>query len=206
LYAAWTVADLFLPEGLLRDKTGAGAVSAALPDDLGVFVLALAWNGAVAFVVTPLVCLLALKRLSLGYVLAWGNFGLFGVFLGTNSFGNPRPEPVAPGLDVFAGTGVWEISAYLLVAAALANRYRFRQDGWLSGSMTRVSRAEKRWTHGQWATLVVAACLIVLTAWIEHRRAASYQPHKRAYAQLQPSNALAFVLPEASCRVRTSRT
>ena len=106
LYVAWTAGFLLLPEGVLRGKTGAGAVSAVLPEDLGVFFLALAWNGVVAFIVMPLVCLLALKRLSLGYVLAWGNFALFGLFLGTNSFGNPRPEPVPPGLDVFTSTGV----------------------------------------------------------------------------------------------------
>jgi hypothetical protein len=30
LYVAWTMAFWFLPEGVLRGKTGAGAVSAAL--------------------------------------------------------------------------------------------------------------------------------------------------------------------------------
>ncbi len=175
MYGAWTAGFFFLPEGALRGKTGAGAISALLPENASVFLLALVWNGAMAFVVMPLVCLLAVRRLSLGYILAWGNFALFGIFLGTNSFGNPRPEPLAPRLEVFTGTGVWEISAYVLVAAALANRYRFRQRGWLSSATTRISRAGSRLTNGQRATLIVAAVLIVMTAWVEHRRATAHR-------------------------------
>ena len=50
MFLAWTAAYLFLPEGMLRGKTVAGALSEHT-NDLSTFVLALTWNGAVAFVV-----------------------------------------------------------------------------------------------------------------------------------------------------------
>ena len=92
MYLAWMIGYVLLPEGVLRGKTGAGFVSGVLPADASVFLLALIWNSAIAFVVMPLVGLLAVGRLSLGYVLGLGNFALYGIFLGTNSFSNPRPE------------------------------------------------------------------------------------------------------------------
>ena len=63
--------------------------------------------------------------------------------------------------------------------------HRFRQSGWLSGAMTRVSRADNGLTKGQWATLIVAACLIVLTAWNEHRRAVSHQSGEMAFVRFE---------------------
>jgi hypothetical protein len=142
-----------------------------LPEGASVFLLALTWNAAVAFVVMPAVSLLAIGRLSLGYVLAAGHFALYGLFLGTNSFGNPRPEPLPPSFEVFTGTGPWEIGAYMLVAAALARRHRFRQKSWLGGGTTRISRRGERLGAGSRAALAAAAVVIVVTAWVEHRRA-----------------------------------
>ena len=173
MYLAWTIGYFLLPEGVLRGKTGAGFISNVLPEDASVFPLALIWNSAVAFVVMPLVGLLAVGRLSLGYVLALGNFALFGIFLGTNSFSNPRPEALAPGLHVFGATGPWEIASYMLVAAALATRYRFRQKHWLGGGTTRISRRGEKLGSGPWIALAIAALTIVITAWIEHERAAA---------------------------------
>ena len=172
MYAAWALGYWWLPEGLLRGRTGAGAATDAFSDNVGVFLFALGWNGVIAFVVLPLVSLLAIRRLSLGYLLAFGNFGLYGIFLGTNSFGNPRPEALPPNLAAFLSTGPWEIGCYVLVAAALANRYRFRQEHWLWGGMTRVTRRGDKMSKTQWLTLAVAAIGICVTAWIEDARTA----------------------------------
>ncbi len=172
MYAAWALGYWWLPEGLLRGRTGAGAASDVLPDQIGVFLFALLWNGVIAFVVLPLVSLLAIRRLSLGYLLALGNFGLYGLFLGTNSFANARPEALPPNLAAFLSTGPWEIGCYVLVAAALANRHLFRQEHWLWGRITRVERRGDKMSNTQWLTLAVAAIGIVVTAWIEDARAA----------------------------------
>ncbi len=59
----------------------------------------------------------------------------------------------------------------MLVAAALANRYRFRQQNWMGGGTTRISRKDERLAAGAWAAIAAAAILIVITAWIEHQRA-----------------------------------
>ncbi len=172
MYLAWAIGYFLLPEGALRGKTGAGFVSDLLPENAGVWLLALIWNSVIAFVVVPLLSLLAIRRLSLAYLLALGNFMLFGIFLGTNSFSNPRPEALPPNLTVFLATGPWEIGAYMLVAAVLANRYRFRQEHWLVGKMTRVTRRDEKMSIAQWLTLVLVVIVIIVTAWIEDQRAA----------------------------------
>ncbi len=171
MYLTWAIGYFLLPEGVLRGKTGAGFVSDLLPERASVFLLALIWNGVIAFVVVPLVSLLAIRRLSLAYLLALGNFVLYGIFLGTNSFSNPRPEALPPNLAVFMATGPWEIGAYMLVAVTFANRYRFRQEHWLFGNMTRVTRQNEKMSIAQWLTLVVAVIVIIATAWIENQRA-----------------------------------
>ena len=174
MYLSWVIGYFLLPEGVLRGKTGAGIISESLSESLSVFQLALIWNMVVAFIVMPLVGLLAIGRLSLTYVLAVGNFTLYGIFLGTNSFSNPRPAPLAPNLDVFTGTGPWEIGAYMLVAAAVANRYRFRQKNWMGGGTTRISRKDERLAAGAWAAIAAAAALIIITAKIEDQRASEH--------------------------------
>ena len=108
---------------------------------------------------------------------------LFGIFLGTNSFSNPRPEALPPNLAVFLSTGPWEIGAYMLVAAALANRYRFREEHWLVGKMTRVTRRDEKMSIAQWLTLVVVVVVIVVTAWIEEQRALERAPEMASAPQ-----------------------
>ena len=169
MFISWTVAYRFLPEGMLRGKTAAGAVSEHA-SGLSTFVFALGWNGAVAFVVVPLVSFLAVRHLSLGYVLVIGHYTLFGVFLGTNSFAIPKDSPVPPSLSIFLGTGPWEIGAYLLVASALALQYRFNQVRWLGIRMERTRTTRPRLALGEWLAIVLAAVTITTTAWIEHRR------------------------------------
>ena len=171
MYLAWAIGYFLLPEGVLRGKTGAGFVSDVLPENVGVLLLALIWNSVIAFVVVPLLSLLAIRRLSLAYLLAFGNFMLFGIFLGTNSFSNPRPEALPPNLAVFLATGPWEIGAYMLVAAVLANHYRFRQEHWLVGKMTRITRRNMKMSLAQWLTLLAAVIVIIVTALIEDQRA-----------------------------------
>ncbi len=181
MFISWTVAYLFLPERMLRGKTAAGAVSEHA-SGLSTFVFALGWNGAVAFVVVPLLSFLAVRHFSLGYVLVLGHYALFGVFLGTNSFAIPRDSPAPPSLSMFMGTGPWEIGAYLLVASALAQQYRFNQIRWLGTRMERTRTTRPRLALGEWLAIVLAAVTISTTAWIEHRRV-----ERRAAAILQPA-------------------
>ncbi len=169
MFLAWTAAYLFLPEGMLRGKTVAGALSEHT-NGLSTFVLALTWNGAVAFVVVPLLSVLAVRHLSLGYVLVIGHYTLFGIFLGTNSFAVAKDSAAPPSLSVFWGTGPWEIGAYLLVASALARQYRFNQERWLGTGVERLRTARPRLSLGEWLAIAMAAVTILPTAWIEERR------------------------------------
>ena len=169
MFMAWTVAYLFLPEGMLRGKTAAGVVSEHA-SGLSTFALALFWNGAVAFVLVPLLSLLAVRHLSLGSVLVIGHYALFGLFLGTNSFAIPKDSPAPPSLSIFSGTGPWEIGAYMLVASALARQYRFNQIRWLGARIERTRTARPRLGLGEWLAIALAAGTIFATAWIEDKR------------------------------------
>ena len=71
----------------------------------------------------------------------------------------------------------------MLVAAVLANRYRFRQEHWLAGKMTRVTRSDEKMSIAQWLTLVVVVIVIIVTAWIEDQRALERAPEMASAPQ-----------------------
>lgn len=169
MFAAWTTGYLWLPEGLLQGKTGASVVTDRMVDTSTrvLAVQVLAFNAAVAFVVMPLVGKLAVGRLSLAYVLSFGHWALYGLFLGTNSFSNPGPAVRPPGVDVYAGTGPWEIAAYTMVAAVVALRFRYRQEGWLTTRMQKAAAPPKPMNAAEWSWLGAALVLLVVTAWLE---------------------------------------
>lgn len=173
MFAAWWIAHLFLPTGLLRGSTAAATAVAATNDMLPTFAQALLWNSAVAFILVPLVSLLSLRSLSLGHVLVWGNFALYGLFLGTNSFSVVRDRITEPHLAVFLGTGVWEIGAYSLVAAVFATRCRWNQDGWLVGKIERTNTQPVHLSRVEWLALTASLTIIVATAYMEHIRVAA---------------------------------
>lgn len=173
MFAAWWIAHLFLPVGLLRGSTAAATVVAATNEMLPTFAQALLWNSAVAFLLVPLVSLLSLRSLSLGNVLVWGNFALYGIFLGTNSFSVVRDRITEPHLAVFLGTGVWEIGAYSLVAAVFATRCRWNQDGWLVGKIERTHTRRAHLSRVEWLTLTASLTIIIATAYMEHVRVAA---------------------------------
>ena len=170
MYLAWTVGYLWLPESLLRGKTGAGLVSDSFSESSALVLVLqiLAYNAAAAYVVTPLVGKMAVGRLCLAYVLAMGHWTLYGLFLGTNSFGNPSPAVKPPSLSLYwGGTGPWEIAAYTLVAAAVARRYRIRQMSWLSFSTEKVPGLSPRLAQSDWLLLALSGILLLATAWVE---------------------------------------
>ncbi len=173
MFAAWWIAHLFLPIGLLRGSTAAATAVAATNEMLPTFAQALLWNSAVAFILVPLVSLLSLRSLSLGHVLVWGNFALYGIFLGTNSFSVVRDRITEPHLAVFLGTGVWEIGAYSLVAAVFATRCRWNQDGWLVGKIERTHTQRAHLSRVEWLTLTASLMIIIATAYMEHLRVAA---------------------------------
>lgn len=121
LYVSWALAYAFLPEGVLRGKSGAAVLAgdAAAGSVLVEFIRIFALNlGAVTFFVALPNRLLHVNGYPLGYLPPMIWFAHYGALLGSNSFSIAMPERLIPSLAVFSRSGVYEIAAYCLVAAS----------------------------------------------------------------------------------------
>ena len=116
----WTLSYLFLPEGVLRGRTG----SAMLVGDEAAGSFIAEWLRIVALnlMMGSLIVLanriFHFKGFPLGYLIPLGWLTQYAVLLGTNSFSIPLPERLAPSLAVLGRAGLYEIAAYMLVAVA----------------------------------------------------------------------------------------
>jgi hypothetical protein len=167
LLAAWTVSYLALPEGVLRGRTAAAALAGT--EAAASFWAEWARLAAVNLVVGTLPVLanstFAYRGYPLGYLLPLLWAALYGVTLGTNSFTIPLRQRMAPSLLVFGRSGIYEIGAYVLVAAATytlscANVTRFfPPTSTLNDPRPHVRRA-------QWVGVGLAiALLLAASAW-----------------------------------------
>ncbi|RPJ27497.1 MAG: hypothetical protein EHM33_07810 [Chloroflexi bacterium] len=166
----WTASYWFLPEGLLRGRTGAAALAGetAASSFLVEWLRILAINFSICLLVVIAPNLLR-AGLPMGYYTASVQAIVYAVILGTNSFTFPLPEgPLPPTLAVLARSGPYEIAAYLLAATATASLARWTLHGrwprqtlqpWEPSRGHRVSRVE-------WAGLVVAGMILLsANAW-----------------------------------------
>jgi hypothetical protein len=140
-FAVWTVAYHLLPEGALRGRLP-GARIPLDPDDGLLFALRIfAVNLGLSGGIVAFASLFRVGRLPPGYLVPWLLFAVYGALLGTNSFAYLDPAgPPAPTADVlWTRSGTRELTAYLLVAAALArsafpalgrHRQGFPDRGW----------------------------------------------------------------------------
>ncbi len=128
---AWTLSYYFLPEAVLRGRTG----SAILAGDEAAGSFLAEWLRIVALNLVAGSLIVLSNRIyqyrgfPLGYIIPLAWLTLYAAFLGTNSFSIPMPERMAPSLAVFGRTGLYEMAAFTLVAAATysINLYEVRR-------------------------------------------------------------------------------
>ncbi|HEX6988223.1 MAG TPA: hypothetical protein VF282_02040 [Bacillota bacterium] len=162
-WGAWWLGYTLLPEGVLRNTSGAAVVPLERLGGVARALAVLAWNGAAATLFVACANLLRVRRLPLGTIPPLAYWTLYGLLLGTNSFAAPAPERLAPSLAVLLNrAGVLELNAYLLVAAATAGRARWEQQAWWGGATRRV-QPEPLGPAG-WAMLAAAALLLIAGA------------------------------------------
>lgn len=164
--AAWTLAFLFLPEGLLRGKTLAGRLPIG---ETGGLLRTLAeiffYNLLIAGGLTAVANLFRVGDLPLGYVYAWGSWVLYGLFLGTDSFSLPRGGKLSPSLLRLAqSSGFYEIAAYTIIAAATVNLFLFRQTSWLNWHTQKVRDWRDVRLNRREVGLAVAALFLLFLA------------------------------------------
>lgn len=168
---AWTVAYLWLPDGSLALKL---ALAAAAPIDAaqgasGVAATIFSWNLVLGVGVVALCSLFAVGRLSFGYIAPWWWFTAYGVALGTDSFVIASGERLAPQAHVlWTHVGLWELLAYVLVAAALAHAHQWRHRRLRDLQLARVrSWGQVRLRPAEYACLAAAVVLLAWTATVE---------------------------------------
>lgn len=130
---AWTLAYLFLPEGILRQVFPVADIPLETSSLWSVFFRIFAYNLLIAGGLIALANLFRVGEFPLGYVVALSHWILFGLFLGTNSFtiAHGSKLPPAP-LLLITRSGFYEISAYSMIAAATTGLFIYHQSSWLN--------------------------------------------------------------------------
>ena len=168
--AVWYLSYYFLPEGILQGKTGSAIIvgSEVAPTMLEEWGTIVMWNLGALLVIVLVNFIRYLDRFPLGYVTPLGLITLYAVFLGTNSFSIPMPEPMAPSLSIFGRGGPYEMTAFILVAVATYNQSRFAlaQDMHSLKDIHRITPVP-RMSLEQWAGIGLAIAFILLAGWHE---------------------------------------
>ena len=137
-FGVWALSLAWLPEGLFRQLPlpSIGTCEANAANGVRLFI----WNLILTGGLVALCSLFALGRFPYGYVMPWLLFGVYGGMLGTNSFlcaGVSDPVPLSISV-LWTRAGFREIAGYLLIAAALANHFMWRQSSFFSHRVERV--------------------------------------------------------------------
>jgi hypothetical protein len=176
---AWTLSYLFLPEGFLRNQTIAQKV---MGEGLAGGSVWLEWARIFAYnlgAACMLVILPNFLHTEKGYPLGYSTAGIlaisFGVILGTNSFSISAGGKMAPTLAIFGSTGLYEISAYLLAAAATYSIARYQIVGkWPKQTLEpRVIPASPDELRERALGLVMAALILLIACGMEAYRIAN---------------------------------
>jgi len=117
---AWTLSYLFLPEGVLRGRTGGAmlvgdeAAGSFLAEWLRIVAVNL-FSGSLIVVANRIY---RFRGYPFGYIIPLAWLTMYAICLGTNSFSIQLPERMAPSLAVFGRTGLYEMAAFTLAAVA----------------------------------------------------------------------------------------
>ena len=170
LIGAWLVSYRYMPEGAVSFSLASQLPLESLRQQASLTAGIFLWNLAVGGTALFLSSLFRLGRIPLAYLAPWAWFALYGIALGTNSFAITTPGMrLAPELDVaWRHVGLRELSAYLLAAAALADRHIWLQRSIWEWRLSRVrSWQELRLSRSEAALLVGAVALLAWSAMTE---------------------------------------
>jgi len=137
-FVVWVLSYLLLPEGVLRGRLLSASLLGKDVNFLDTFVRIFAFNFLIGGVLVSIVCnFFRVAGLPLSYAAIWGQISLFGILKGTNSFLYPYPTMLDSVMG-FLRTGLWEFTAYILMASAFVSLGRYEQKSWLSFETTRI--------------------------------------------------------------------
>ncbi|WP_324715327.1 hypothetical protein U7230_08010 [Carboxydochorda subterranea] len=164
---AWVVSCAWLPEGMLRGIFPGSRLAGGATTErtfVAEWLRIAGVNLASAGLVTGVASLVETEGgFSLGYLVPLWNALLYGAFLGTNSFAIPIPQGrMAPSFVVFGRSGIYEITAYVLLAVSLRGLARYRILGhWWSFRQQLVRIEPPGLRRQEWLGVVLALALLL---------------------------------------------
>ncbi len=171
LFAVWTISYLWFPEGVFK------FYGSLIPESIGtgdrVLILTLEiflWNFFCVGGLVALASMFVIGKLPASYLVPWFVCAAYGALLGTNSFTFPDPaEPLAPNIAIFwQRAGIWEITAYFLIASALASVYLWRQRSWWGLGVKKIrSWRQIRLSRQELLFIAMAVVLLLFAAFRE---------------------------------------
>jgi len=172
--ASWTTSYYLLPEGVLRGKLPGQYIPVATSHAITTFLRVFGVNLLVGCGLVALANFCQVGNTPLGYQIVTYHAVLYGILLGTNSFGIPAPVRFAPSLmTVLNRSGAFEITAYIAIAAATRGLVIWRQPSWLNWRTEQVG-SWREWRLN-WAEIAVIVGAILLLAAANYREAAQIQ-------------------------------
>lgn len=134
---------------------------------LSAFLVIFSFNFVVACGLTSALNLLSAKSFPAGYLYPIITSSLLGVFCGTNSFAISQGGRLFFGVKLLTGSGLYELTAYIFVAAATARLTVWNQAGWLSGDLERVNQKPVKPTKSEMPVLAFGILFLLAAAAIE---------------------------------------
>lgn len=163
--SAWIVSYHLLPEGILRGRLLASELPVETSQVTTTFLRIFAINLFVGCGLVILSNLFRVGEVPLGYLVVIGHSILYGILLGTNSFSIPAPVRFVPSLTtVLSRSGAFEITAYILIAAATFGFVIWGQQSWLNWHTERVGSWRKWRLSRAEAAVIIGALLLLAVA------------------------------------------
>ena len=167
---SWTISYYLLPEGILRGKLLIGKIPVQTENIITTFLRIFSFNLFVACGLIVFANLFQVGDTPLGYLVVCSHSIIYGILLGTNSFGILAPTRFAPSLiTLLSRSGIFEISAYIAIATATSGLVLWKQKSWRDFHSERVG-APKEW-HLNARELIVIALSVILLAFGNLREA-----------------------------------
>ncbi len=161
---AWTLSYLFLPEGIIRGRTGGAMLvrDKAADSFLAEWLPIAAVNLFGASMIVLSNRIYRYKGIPLGYPIPLVFLIMYAICLGTNSFSIPLPERMAPSLAVFGRTGLYEIAALTLASVATYSINLYEVTRFIPATYTPVTPKPKfSLTLEQWIGLGLAIVILL---------------------------------------------
>ncbi len=164
----WMIGYYLLPEGILRGKFASAALVGDSAADT--FIAEFSRIAVVnLMMLAPIVAgnfIFKHKEIPLGYVIPviWG--GIYALIIGTNSTSIAMPERMSPSLMILTRSGLYEISAYVLAAAATFGISAYRVIRFIPPESEKITPAPLLKNAIHWPALMIAIMLLlVANAW-----------------------------------------